>query len=154
MSTLPEQAPEQTAPEMRYHPEADWFPPMEEADFDALVADIALHGLTEEIWTLPDMVTILDGKHRYEACLKIGVKPRFRVWNGAAYQTPKEFVLSENLHRRHLTASQRAAFAVDLLPQLKQQAKDRMRSGGGDKKSVVGQIQKKRFAGQCHANTP
>jgi hypothetical protein len=87
---------EHTMPvEMKFHEACNSFPKMEPADFNALVKDIELNGLTEEIWTMPEMVTILDGKHRYLACLK----------------------------------------AVDLLPGLKEQAKERMRAGGGDQRS-------------------
>jgi len=36
---------------------------------------------------------------------------------------------SQNLHRRHLTASQKAAVAVGALPLLEEEAKERMEKG-------------------------
>lgn len=41
------------------------------------------------------------------------------------------FVVSENLHRRHLTESQREAIAVEILPRLENEAKERQRQHGG-----------------------
>jgi len=41
-------------------------------------------------------------------------------------------VVSLNLHRRHLTTSQRAGVALDMLPMLEAEAKERQRAAGGD----------------------
>lgn len=50
-----------------------------------------------------------DGWHRYRACMDLGIKPvQFKFEEG----DPVAFVLSHNLHRRHLTGSQRAAAVV------------------------------------------
>ena len=54
---------------------------------------------------------ILDGRNRYRACTKISVEPKYKQFEG---DDPLAFVLSENLHRRHLTISQRAALAVEV----------------------------------------
>jgi len=85
---------------------------MEEADYRELVADIRAHGLIEPIWLYEGQ--IVDGRHRYRACLDAGVEPRFRTWDGPG--TLVDFVLSLNVERRHLTPAQRAAIAVEVLP--------------------------------------
>ena len=51
--------------------------------------------------------------------------------------SPTEWVISQNLIRRHLTSSQRAVVALELLPLLEAEAKDRQRlSCGRGKKGV------------------
>ena len=57
-----------------------------------------------------------------------GVEPEFKEWVGAG--SPVEWVVSVNLIRRHLTSSQRAVIAHDLLPLLN----PRRRSGNGRRK--------------------
>ena len=90
------------------HPLSAAFPPMSEPDFDALVADVAEHGLQSAV--VLHQGQVLDGWHRYRACLKAGVEPRTVDFDGA---DPVAFVLSMNLNRRHLTASQRAAAVLE-----------------------------------------
>lgn len=80
---------------------------MPDGEFDGLVEDIKKHGQKEAVIVLDGAV--LDGWHRYLACQKAGVKCVTVKHDGA---DPVAFVLSRNLHRRHLTASQRAAAIV------------------------------------------
>jgi hypothetical protein len=104
------------------HPAADLFPLLSDADLSDLASDIAENGLLEPIVLHEGLV--LDGRNRLAACERAGVEPRFVEWNGDG-GTPLRYVLSHNLHRRHLTTSQRAAIAVDVLPMFEEEARKR-----------------------------
>lgn len=86
---------------MNFHPFSEIFPLIEGADFDALVADIKANGLREKIWLYDGK--ILDGRNRFLACQKAKVKPGYRKYTGT---NPLAFVVSLNVQRRHLSASQ------------------------------------------------
>lgn len=93
--------------ELKQHPLSAAFPSMPEDDVVALSEDIAKHGQREEGVLYEGMV--LDGWHRYRACYLVGVEFEAAEFDG---KDPVSFVLSKNLHRRHLTASQRGACIV------------------------------------------
>lgn len=93
--------------ELKQHPLSAAFPAMSADDFAALVVDIKANGQREPVMVYEDMV--LDGWHRYRACAQLGIKPQQFTFGGL---DPVGFVLSHNLHRRHLTPSQRAAAVV------------------------------------------
>jgi ParB/Sulfiredoxin domain len=93
-----------------FHPAANLFPPMTDQEFDDLVADIKAHGLNEPITI--DEGMILDGRHRALACDKIGIKP----WRQESpSKDPFVYILSVNLHRRHLSAEQKRELIANLL---------------------------------------
>ena len=94
-----------------HHPVAEAFPIMAGADFDRLVEDIRRHGLREAIW-LDGEGRILDGRNRDRACRLAAVPPAYRVYDGG---DPTAFIVSLNLHRRHLSESQRAMVAARLV---------------------------------------
>jgi hypothetical protein len=99
-----------------HHPFSDIFPLMEGPEFDALVEDIKDKGLRTPI-TLHDG-KVLDGRNRYRACLKAYITFKdadFRVFDPKLDGDPLAYVVSANLHRRHLTESQRAAVAASLV---------------------------------------
>jgi hypothetical protein len=101
--------------ELSSHPIADIFPLMEGTEFDALVEDIKLNGLREQITLFEDK--ILDGRNRYRAIVKAGFQHRLKEENFRTYSgsDPVGFVISANLHRRHLNESQRALIAGKLV---------------------------------------
>jgi N6-adenosine-specific RNA methylase IME4 len=111
--------------EYRPHPLADIFPLITGDEFVALKQDIKDNGLLEPIWMLDGM--ILDGRNRFRACQEVGVKPIFREYEG---DEPAAFVISLNLKRRHLDKSQSATVAVEFLPFLEEEAKERQRIAG------------------------
>ena len=97
-------------PLLPLHPLCTLFPKMDAETFRAFVQDIADHGLNRPIVTLGGHV--LDGRNRQDACAELGLVPDLVEFDG---DDPLAFVLSENLARRHLTESQRAMIAAQLV---------------------------------------
>lgn len=97
----------------RFHPLADLLPLLEGAELHRLSDDIRENGLLEPILLTPDG-RILDGRNRLRACRLAKMPPRFET-----VQEPEEkwlgLVVSRNIRRRHLTPSQTAAFAAELV---------------------------------------
>ena len=93
------------------HPAADIFPVMTDDEFRALIEDIRRHGQLDPIVLLGG--AILDGRHRYRACCEIGLEPIAVEWAGPI-PSPVGFVISRNLHRRHLSTGQRSLIAARL----------------------------------------
>jgi hypothetical protein len=91
------------------HPYANLFPMMKGEAFRELVASIRDDGLEQPIVTFEGKV--FDGRNRALACSNAQVKPRYVKYKG---DDPLGFVVRSNLHRRHLTTSQRAAVAAEL----------------------------------------
>lgn len=89
------------------HPLCTLFPRLTGAEFDALRDDIKANGLRQPIILHDGM--ILDGGNRYRACLEAGVEPSFTEYAGGNIVA---FVLSANLHRRHMTPGQQAAIVA------------------------------------------
>jgi hypothetical protein len=87
------------------------FPPMSEPEFAAFKADIREQGQQEPIILYEGK--ILDGRHRYRACLELAREPRVVRFEGNP-RAAAQFVLGRNFHRRHLTASQRALVAAEM----------------------------------------
>lgn len=86
------------------------FGDMDDSAYAALKADIAQHGLTDPgVHTYEDKV--LDGWHRYRAAQELGIADAVQLipYTG---ENPMDYVMSKNLHRRQLSASQRAAIVV------------------------------------------
>ncbi len=98
---------------MNFHEVANVFPLLQGVEFETLCQDIKTKGLIEAIWLHPDG-RVIDGRNRYLACQKVDIAPRFRTWDGQGSLIG--FVLSLNLHRRHLTSGQRAVLALEVEP--------------------------------------
>jgi N6-adenosine-specific RNA methylase IME4 len=109
-----------------YHAVANLFPLLQGEEYEQLKADIAASGLREAIWLHPDG-SIIDGRNRHRACLDTGTPLHFRTWDG--HGSLVSLVVSLNLHRRHLNSSQRAVIALDVLPLLEEEARERQGHG-------------------------
>lgn len=96
---------------MKLHPLAKLFPPMSGYAFELLKDDIKTNGCNTPLWLYDDM--IIDGRHRFEACEELGIKPEYETFEGTEEEI-LAFVISKNLHRRHLSESQRATIAAHL----------------------------------------
>lgn len=92
-----------------FHPLADIFPMLDPKEQMSLSDDIKAHGLREPIVMHEGM--ILDGRNRYQACVMAGVDPTQKDFDGP---DPLAFVISANLHRRHLNDDQRAMVADNI----------------------------------------
>ncbi len=94
-------------PNHHFHPLATIFPLLGDAQIEALADDIKVHGLLEPI--VLHEGKILDGRCRWLACERVGVPPSFRAYDGNDLLGS---VISLNMHRRHLTKSQRVLAAA------------------------------------------
>ncbi len=123
--------PKKSDDEISFHPLANIFPLMEGEEFDALVADIKKNGLREKIDLYQGK--IVDGRNRHRALQYLGLDPHAddkqyfrRVYTHAAGaavaphdQTNDDrvraYIISKNIHRRHLTAAQKRDLIAKLL---------------------------------------
>ncbi len=112
------------------------FPRLNDDDLQALADDIRQNGLLNPVVTLDGQ--ILDGRNRLAACKIANVTPKFIEWDGEG--SPLSWVVAINLMRRHLTPSQRAVVAFDLLPMLETEAKERQRQSLGRGKKVAKEL--------------
>jgi hypothetical protein len=96
--------------DLEIDPLATVFPPMVEEEFTRLKGDIATRGQLEPIWIYCGRV--VDGRHRLRACRELGLEPVVREYDGDGEVL--DFVIAKNLHRRHLSANQRALVAAKL----------------------------------------
>jgi ParB-like chromosome segregation protein Spo0J len=114
------------------HPAAELFPTMSDEELQGLIADIQANGQHEPatLWC----GKLIDGRNRAKACESLGVE--LQCCELDPDTDPIKWVLSYNLHRRHLTPSQKAMVAVKLKELLEPEAKERKRANGGDKKSA------------------
>lgn len=118
------------------HPVASLFPMIDDDALNALAEDIKKNGQREPILVafldgreLNEPV-VVDGRNRFKACEIAGVEPEF---SNDYVMEPHEigpWVISHNLHRRHLTTSQRAMVGQGYLEFLKEEAKKRQSEGG------------------------
>lgn len=95
---------------MKLHAYCSLMPPMNSEEFKRLKSSIEKKGQLVPIVLLGD--EILDGRHRYEACKELGIKPDMVQYSG---DDPLGYVISINETRRHLTQSQRAMIAANLV---------------------------------------
>lgn len=91
------------------HPAAMLFPEMSDDEWKNLCDDIRTNGQREAIIIHGNQV--IDGRNRLRACRWLKIEPKVRVYHGRE-EDITSFVLSLNLHRRHLTESQRAMIAA------------------------------------------
>lgn len=97
---------------MEFHPTAGIFPMIDDAELGTLADDIKKHGQKNPIYTFEGK--ILDGRNRFRACQKSKVPAVIEEWKPVNGETPLQFVISQNLHRRHLNESQRAMIATSI----------------------------------------
>jgi len=92
-----------------FHEIANIFPLIHGKEFVELKEDIKANGVYEAVVLYDGQ--ILDGRNRFRACQEVGVTPDFVEYEG---EDPVGYVLSLNLHRRHLNESQRAMVAANI----------------------------------------
>ncbi len=94
------------------HPFAEIFPLHEGPLLWELSDDIKKNGQKEDVVLYENKV--LDGRRRELGCIRHGIKPTYRQFGSRKSDgtDPLEFVMSVNLHRRHLGEAERAMAAA------------------------------------------
>lgn len=97
------------------HPAADVFPMLDDDELSELANDIAETGLQTPlvVGELNGEMVLIDGRNRRRACQLVNVEPTYQLFTGDAV----EFILSANIHRRHLTKGQRAMAVAKICPE-------------------------------------
>ena len=102
----------------KVHPSADAFPMMSDDELATLGADIKANGLKIPI-TVDAKGVLLDGRNRIEAMKRAGIDldsagiGAQHRWKAHTYTgAPTAFIISVNIHRRHLTKQQQADLIV------------------------------------------
>lgn len=121
----------------KVHPVASIFPMMGEGDLRALADDIAENGQRELVvvaWAdeSKSETVLIDGRNRSRACELLGIDPDVELFSQEFIPMADfaRMIVSWNLHRRHLSASQRAMVAVEFEKVFAEEAKKRQVEAG------------------------
>lgn len=87
-----------------------FFPKLSAEEYNGLKKSVKENGLFFPIIVNEDGV-ILDGHHRYLACLDMGVQPKVEIKKFNNPLLEKAFVVDSNVNRRHLNDFQKAKMA-------------------------------------------
>jgi hypothetical protein len=109
----------------QFHEAANIFP-MDDEHLNGLADDIKKNGQQIPIEIYEGK--LLDGRRRYMACRIAGVRPSVR---NVTPEDPVAYVLSLNLHRRHLTPSQASMCASRAKDIYEREAKERQKLSEG-----------------------
>jgi hypothetical protein len=115
----------QEAKSLDVHPTAKLLPELLPEEFDALKQSIGQDGgVSEPVLLNRRKDTILDGRHRRDACVELKAEMPVIVYQGA---DEKGIVIARGLLGRHLTDDQRLAFVIAAeLPELRAKAQERI----------------------------
>ena len=104
-----------------FHELSSYLPLLEGEEFDDLVEDIKQHGQIEPATIYEGK--ILDGRNRYRACKILKRELIVREWkpSTATGSTPLQYVISENIMRRHLNDKQKAEIGMLLYVEIEKQ---------------------------------
>jgi hypothetical protein len=103
------------------HPAADLFPMMPRDELIALGEDIKKNGLRNRVRVIEgpdDELILIDGRNRLEAMELVGILGNIEVevvCQNRLCSDPYDYVISANIHRRHLTADQKRDLIAKLL---------------------------------------
>ncbi len=117
---------------LELHPLSRLFPPIVGYEFESLKSDIEQNGLLNPI--VMHQGLILDGGNRYRACLETGVPIRTVEFAGTSIV---DFVLSQNLFRRHMSTGQQAAIVASSADWARSQTHGGSRPNPGPKVQVA-----------------
>jgi hypothetical protein len=155
----------------KFHPLADIFPLMEGAEFDAFVEDIRRNGLREKIDLYDGMIA--EGRNRYRALQRLGIDPERepkKYFRKAIYvaggpqrhddgkiptreqlkrhddDRVRAYIISKNIHRRHLTAEQRRELIGKLIAAAPQKSDRQIAETVKASPSTVGKVRREKEA--------
>lgn len=98
----------------KIHPIAELFPMLPDEEINKLAEDIKANGQRLSIVRCNGQ--IVDGRNRLRACLLAGVEPQIKDREDLNTDADvAKAITSMNIRRRHLSASERAAIAVELM---------------------------------------
>jgi ParB-like chromosome segregation protein Spo0J len=121
---------------LRLNPEYEkLLPRMSDKEFAELKASIEAEGQHYPI-IVNENLEVLDGHHRFRACLELNVEPDFEVRKFEDKLKEKKFVIEANLRRRNLNNFQLVELAVPLLEIEKALAKQRQAQGGKNGRNI------------------
>lgn len=103
-------------------------PPLSHSEYEALKTSIKENGLYSPI-TVNKEGVILDGYHRYKACVELGVEARYEVREFENPLLERMFVIEANLHRRHLNDFQKVELSLPLFEIESELARQRRLAG-------------------------
>jgi hypothetical protein len=106
------------------HELANFFPMLKGEQYEQLYEDIKEHGLQEPIVLFEGK--ILDGRNRALIAHKLGLKIKFKDFEDLKTgKSALQYVISANLHRRHLSDEERVEIGANLAKALMQQNADK-----------------------------